>query len=355
VLGVVLGLLVAGLVALAAVALRRGPADTAAPGGAVDSSDEPDEPRAGQAGSFEWIDDDLPGFLDQPPGTPAEVGAEAAQDAGDPPLAGQAGAGGDVALAAAGSGFATVRRTVPAHAAADVPDAGRVLLVLATVAVLLIGAASAVAALTSESRRNASAAAASAAPTASAGPTWEMPDLAAVPERPEPGDPGAGELATASVPIGPEGALVRLGFEGVVLERRAVGITAAYPSISATAAAVPGGPALAHVRLPVWNCLTDTAPADPVAAGCQRMPTEYAELPTPALSVTENGQGLRISGRFPTYVRPAGSPPAWTGRAYPITVNVAPDGDSATGTLHLGVERAEAVDDPLLSDVRRGG
>jgi hypothetical protein len=189
----------------------------------------------------------------------------------------------------------------------------------------------------------------------SALPTWDLPDLTALPEQPEPGDPGAGRLAAASVPIGDRGALARLTFEGLVLEHRAVGVTAAYPSVSVTAADVTGGPALAHVRLPVWNCLTDTAPEDPVAAGCRRLPPEYADLPTPALTISGSGDGLRISGRFATYVRPAGSAPAWTGRVYPFTVHVQPDGDEATGTLHLGIQRAGTVDDPLLSDFRRGG
>ncbi len=220
---------------------------------------------------------------------------------------------------------------------------------LATVALLLIGVASALAVFSGRDPSTPAAERSVPAP-----PTWDVPDLTAPPEQPEPGDPGAGRLMTTSVPIGDDGVFARLAFEGLVLERRAVGITAAYPSVSVTAAEVPGGPALAHVRLPVWNCLTDTAPVDPVAAGCRRLPTEYAELPTPALTVTEQGDGLRISGRFPTYVRPAGSPPAWTGRVYPLTVHIAADGGDATGALHLGTQRADAVDDPLLTDFRGG-
>ena len=61
------------------------------------------------------------------------------------------------------------------------------------------------------------------------------------------------------------------------------------------------------------------------------------------------GEGLRISGRFATYLRPSGSAPEWTGRVYPLAVHVQPDGEAATGSLHLGTERADSVDDPRLS------
>ena len=331
VLGVVVGLLLAAGLVLAAVTLRRNPEA----GARLTGDGEPEQrPFSG------WTEDDLPGFLDRPPGTaPDATTPSPGAAAGDPPLA------------APEPAAAPPRRRVPAHSAtastaAAAPDPARLLLVLATLAVLLVGVASALAVLDARNPSGTEAAGPS--------PTWDVPDLTPLPEQPESGDPGAGRLAARSVPIGDEGALARLTFEGLVLERRAVGVTAAYPSISVTAAQVPGGPALAHVRLPVWNCLTDTAPDDPIAAGCRRLPPEYAELPTPALSVTESGDGLRISGRFATYVRPAGSPPEWTGRVYPLTVHVRPDGDDATGTLHLGTERAAAVDDPLLSDLRRG-
>jgi hypothetical protein len=246
------------------------------------------------------------------------------------------------------------RRRVPAHAlSAPAPQPGRLLLVLASVALLLIGIAAALGVVSDGATAPVESTGAAAEP--SEPPTWDLPDLASLPEQPEPGDPGAGRLAAASVPIGDDGALARLSFEGLVLERKAVGITAAYPLVSTTSAGVPGGPALAHVVLPVWNCLTDTAPDDPEAAGCRRLPTEYAELPSPALSVTDDGEGLRISGRFPTYLRPNGTAPEWTGRVYPLAVHVQPDGEGATGTLHLGTERAESVDDPRLSELRRGG
>src|SRR3712207_7295266 len=55
------------------------------------------------------------------------------------------------------------------------------------------------------------------------------------------------------------GVVARLAFGGIVVERQAVGTTVAYPSVSVTAAG-DGGTALAHVRLPTWNCLTPEPP-----------------------------------------------------------------------------------------------
>ena len=79
--------------------------------------------------------------------------------------------------------------------------------------------------------------------------------------------------------------------------------------------------------------------------------------------MSRSGDGLRLSGRFPTYTRPAGGQPAYTGRVYGLTVTVRPArtagaGDAevpAAGTLFLGLDRTESVDDARLSAVRRGG
>ena len=119
--------------------------------------------------------------------------------------------------------------------------------------------------------------------------------------------------------------MARLAFGGLVVERQAVGTTVAYPMVSVTAAG-DGGTALAHVRLPSWNCLAAEAPEDPEAAGCVRSRTEYADLPSPALTVTRDGEDLRLTGRFPTYTRPIGTAPAYTGRVYALTVTVSPAG-----------------------------
>lgn len=324
VLGIAVGVLLAGLLVLAVAGLRRRPrADPVA--------------DADQGG---WSVDDLPGFLEHPPGVAAEVTPAAASA--------------EVRLGGSGPVLLDARRRstplgAPTPSGAD--RTPRLLIALSAAAVLLIGAAAAVAATTAGSRGAAATAPAGSGPAAeSATPSWTAPDVSGVPASPSPGDPGAGRLAAASVPVGPDGAVARAAFEGLVLERRAVGVTAAYPVASVTASDVPGGPALAHVRLDVWNCLRDAAPADPEAAGCRRLPTEHAELGTPALRVSSDGEGLRISGRFPTYVRPAGSPPAWTGRAYPLTVTWTPAGT----TLHLGTERATALDERGLTDLRLG-
>ena len=323
VMGVVVGILLAGLVALAAVGLgrRSGPAPDPAPRPAPGSSPDPG-----------WALDDLPAFLDHPPGTQpdraaavTEVGLSSGPAFSDAPGA---------------------RRRPPVPLTArDDRTASRLLLALSAAAVLLVGAAAAVAALSGPSRGTASAAA-----PEPVGPDWAAPDVSGVPAQPSPGDPGAGRLAARSVPVGPDGALARATFEGLVLEHRAVGVTATYPSVGITAGEVPGGAALAHVRLPVWNCLSDSAPADPVTAGCRRLPTQYAELGTPALTVTSDGNGLRIDGRFPTYRRPAGSPPEWTGQAYRLSVTWTARG----ATVHLGDERAVALEDPRLTDLRVG-
>ena len=138
-------------------------------------------------------------------------------------------------------------------------------------------------------------------------------------------------------------------FLGIVLERRAVGVTATYPRFEVTS---DGERAVAHVELPTFNCLTDHAPADPVAAGCLRSLTEYGDLATPELEVSRDGDGVRVSGRFPTYLRPNGTPPVWTGRVYELMVSAEPgagDPDEgpvpATGVLELGTDRTETTGD----------
>jgi hypothetical protein len=171
-----------------------------------------------------------------------------------------------------------------------------------------------------------------------------------VPAAPSPGDAGAGALAGQSVPLGRDGLAAALTFGGVVLEQRAVGVTVTYPRVRLT---TDGTRALASVELPTYNCLADAAPDDPVAAGCSRAVAEYAELTTPALHVERSGPRaqptVRITGRFPTYTRPNGTPPVWTGAVYELTVTAAADGSGAgrqvpaTGEFRLGGDAAAAV------------
>jgi hypothetical protein len=312
VLGATLGLLLAGALALTVAGARR----------RTPSAPPADEHAAPSTG---WVVDDLPGFLETPSGTGARE-----TDTGPPvPLL-----------------TAPVPRPPGVQGRARDRDTGRALVAMAVAALLLVGTAAAVAAFGPHGRETPTADEAGPGPGRTRAPK-SRPAVPAVtfpaaPDHPEPGDPGAGRLADTSVPVGPDGALAELTFEGIVLERRAVGVTAAYPSLRLAVADVPGGPALAHVELPTFNCLTDSAPADPVAAGCLRTPVEYAELAAPALEVAREGDGLRISGRFPTYLRPNGSGPEWTGRSYALTITVAPgrmDRD-ARGVLELGAGRA---------------
>ena len=236
------------------------------------------------------LQDDLPGFLEFPPGSTA---------------------------APAGSGWASLAPATPAPA----PPRGRrnalvVAAAMAGTALLLIGAAAAIAAASSGAD-----------------------------DRPR---------AHRSAPGGPTAA--RLTFGGVVLEPRAVGVTATYPVVQIW---VDGERSRARVELPTYNCLAGDAPPDPVAAGCIRSVTEYAELASPDLDVARDGSGLVVSGRFPTELRPNGGPPVPTGRSYELRITVTPAGRAsadgwrpADGVLQLGTGRARTVDG--VSELRSG-
>ena len=79
VLGVVVGLVLAGALALAFAAARRTRRSSA---GA--SATEPAQPEPPEG----WVEDDLPGFLEHPPGVATEARPPAPQaPATDPPLA----------------------------------------------------------------------------------------------------------------------------------------------------------------------------------------------------------------------------------------------------------------------------
>ncbi|MGY1693493.1 hypothetical protein ACI780_01175 [Geodermatophilus sp. SYSU D00814] len=316
------GVLAAALPALVAVAvlLARTPPPTRT---APDSPRDAPPPDAAR----HWAHDDLPGFLEAPPGTPA--------------------------------------RPVPARAEplaeTEEEPVTRAVAGLAAAALALVAVLAGVALVTGRAGESPTATAPTAAvPSPSApAPAPRTPDLPPVPADPLSGERGAGLLAARSVPLGDDGTSARAAFGGLVLEHRAVGVTVAYPAVSVTVG--EDGTALAHVRLPTWNCLGTTAPDDPADAGCTPTGTEYADLPTPALGVTRDGDALRVAGRFPTYTRPAGTPPAYTGRVYDLSVTVAPaapleDGEApAEGTVFLGTERAESLADPLLSRVRVAG
>ena len=283
VLGAVLGVLLvllAGLVA--ALVLRRR---------------NPGPPAHGPAADDRR--DDLPGFLESPPGS---------------------GAGPTVPQ----TGWAAL--TAPVAPAAPPPARGRrdavvVLAAMAVTALLLVGAAAAVAATSGPGGRR---------------------------------DPHT----RGHEPAARDAAAARLTFGGVVLEPRAVGVTATYPVVEVT---TDGDRSRATVEFPTFNCLAAEAPADPVAAGCTRAVPEHAELTSPDLVVEPDGAGLRVSGRFPTEVRPNGSAPVSTGRAYELRITVRPvDGASgrgwrpAEGVLELGTGSAATVDEPGVSVLRSG-
>lgn len=278
VLGVVVGVLLPLLAAPAVLRLRRRRAAS---------------PPAGTTGTV----DDLPGFLESPPGT-----------APAPP---------------APSGAWPALAAPPAPPALPPPprDGGTrgALVAMAVTALLLVGAAAGVAALRTAGEES--------------GP------------RPAPAEPPA-DLAA------------ELTFEGLVLDRHPVGVTVAYPRVSVT---VRDGRAVAEVELPTWNCLRDSAPADPEAAGCSRSVTEHAELSGPQLDLRTDGGAVSLSGAFPTTRRPEGSPPVATGRVLELAVTAAPrDGDAddarepATGTLELGDERVR-TGGPGPNEIRAAG
>jgi hypothetical protein len=288
VLGGVLAVVLLALVGLVAVLVLGRPARRT-------PDPLPDEPPAAA--------DDLPDFLEHPPGSP---GAPSAAAAGWPVL----------------TGVAVPPRPAPPPPAGPERRRRPAVVALAAMAVttlLLVGVAVALAVAAQPAGTGAES-----SPAADPTPT---PDV--------------------------DGLEARLTFGGIVLERRAVGVTATYPQVTVTS---DGGEAVAHVVLPTFNCLTDRAPADPVAAGCVVSLTEYADLAAPELTVTRDGDGARISGRFPTYLRPNGAPAEGTGHAYDLAVSVAPrSGDPdegpvpAAGGLELGADRTRTTgeDDEL--------
>ncbi|NEK57240.1 hypothetical protein GCU56_05045 [Geodermatophilus sabuli] len=285
-----------------------------------------------------FADDDLPGFLDAPPGTPAPEPPARAGDAAD--------------------------REEPA--AAEDPATTRALLAMASAALLLVAVLAGVAGGVRDADEAAAPPSASPAPPSPpvepSAPAPQVPQLPGVPTDPLPGEGGAGTLANRSVPLGTDGVAARLAFGGIVVERHAVGVAVGYPALSLTAqSASPGGAALAHLRLPTWNCLDGPPARDPADAGCVPSLTEYADLPAPALTLTRDGDDLRLTGRFPTYTRPVGTAPVYTGRVYDLTVTVSPSGAvrdgraTAEATLFLGTDRVGTLDAPGLNEVRYAG
>ncbi len=251
--------------------------------------------------------DDLPGFFDSPPGSPAAPAT--AQSTVDPR---------------------------PAPAAPPSPPRGprRRGPVVAAVAVLVVLAGATAVGLTlprDDGRRTTAAPTGESARPSSPAPTAPPGPLTAA---------AAGDLADLDLPPGDDGFTAALSSTGVVLEPQAVGVTVAYPQLTVGA---DGVRAVAHLELAVWNCLGQEPPVDPAAADCRRSLTEHADLGSPDLQVTRTADGLRLSGTFATYLRPNGAAPVYTGRSYPLEVQVEEAAGSPTGTLRLGGDEAMLV------------
>ncbi|MGY2004915.1 hypothetical protein [Blastococcus sp. SYSU DS1024] len=250
--------------------------------------------------------DDLADFLEHPPGTRPEP----------PPPA----------------GWATLAPPpAPAHPGEDRRWARPALAALCVVALAVVGTAAAVA----------------AGRMAAGGSAGE----------PASSDPGAPRPAPTSDAAAPGALVADLVAGGLVLEPRAVGVTAAYPEARLTAHA---GAARLELRLPTYNCLAAQAPADPVAAGCTATPVEHAVVDGDDLVVSRDGERWTVRGRAATFLRPGGSAPEPTGRVYPLELTLVPQDASsadgaraAAGELRLGTGSAPLL--PELSRVRPPG
>jgi len=327
------------------------------------------EPRTGTPAAVPGFPvDDLPGFLDQPPGWDAgpstlppagraaadgAAGAEAA--AAEAPRTGSTAAGDDAGPMRHGGTAGPGGTPGPGDTAGL--TAAVVLLVAAVVVAFVGGSAG-----TSPAADAAVASPPVAPPTlvAPSGPATPGPDPAApTTEAPaESTETAAGSLALTSVPLGGSGIAATATFQGLVLEQRAVGLTVTYPGVSVS---TDGRRALAHVRLPTFNCLTPEPPADPTQANCVPTLTEYADLTDPDLQVSRDGDRVELVGLFATYTRPNGCPPVYTGRAYQLTAAVAPDGPrdgdavAAAGTVRIGLDSAPSVPEPGVNRLQFPG
>lgn len=271
--------------------------------------------------------DDLPAFLEHPPGSPPPgrpAAGAAAPAAPTPPSPAPAGG-----ATAAGSAPTTTGSGRPAGEAVS---ARRTVLAMVAAAAVLVAVAVLIALVSG------------------GGPTRDTP-VRSAPAGSGPAEVPAGALASRSVPLGEEGMTARATFGSVLLEEWAVGVTVTRPALSVS---TDGERALAHLRLPTFNCLARRPPGDPASAGCARGATELADLTGPALRVTRDGDRLQLTGRFPTYTRVPGRPATYTGRSYRLSATLAADGPirdgraRATGVLRLGPASARTTGVPGL-------
>jgi len=313
----------------------------------ADEGTDPDPAPAAAAGPGALLDD-LPGFLENPPGSPPALPAAAAEA----PVTVPVGPPGGTSPAPTRTGATAAPAAAP-HPAAS----GRSAAVATSLTVLALVALAGAVGVTGGSPDTPASAAgrapAAATPTGAAATLSAPTESAAsgldatAPTTPAPAPAtgtAAAALALESVPLGDDGLAASVTFAGVVLEQRAVGLTVTYPSLSVT---TDGSRSLAHVRLPTFNCLTAEPPEDPLAVGCVRSLTEYADLPSPQLQVSRDGASIEVVGLFPTYTRPNGSAPAYTGRAYQLTAAITSDGPGsddgavpAAGVVRIGLDSA---------------
>ncbi|MEI4272108.1 hypothetical protein TEK04_10275 [Klenkia sp. LSe6-5] len=278
--------------------------------------------------------DDLPGFFSSPPGSPAALppaptpdpAPDPAPEPGVTPPPAPTTTGPPGTATGTGTGAAATGSGSRARTGALVATTGVV------VAVLVVGAVAWV------STRGSDAPSASAPSARSSSPPSSAALSSAALSSAEPSSApltaaSAGDLAGTDVPPGEDGFRADLAFPGIVLEPRAVGVTVAYPALRVSG---DGDRAVAHLELPVWNCLAADPPADPVAAQCSRSLVEYADLGSPDLAVAARGDGVDLQGTFATYTRPNGSAPSYTGRGYPVTVQLTPTAGGVAATLQLG-------------------
>jgi hypothetical protein len=332
VLALLLGL-VLGAAAATLLAGRRGAGADAPAGPDAATPPVPGAPRVLEV-------DDLPGFLEHPPGSPAPAPATAATT----PTAAATAPGGRATPAQparqAGAGAGR-------HSPADLSARSTLLSMVVAAAVLVLVAV--VIALVGGGDDQPDGAPASSPSPAAVDDTTSSPARTPPTTEPVSDDVQAGALAARSVEPGDEGMAARATFGTVLLERRAVGVTVTRPGLTVSS---DGKRALAHVLLPTFNCLVPDPPPDPEAAGCARGATEYAELTGPDLRLSRDGARLELAGLAATYTRPPAGPATYTGRSYRLRATLAADGPErdgstpARGVLELGAHSAPTTGGP---------
>lgn len=304
--GLLLGAVAATLVARPP---DRGPAPPGPPGRDAGGG------RPSAAGAWPAFEvDDLPAFLEHPPGSPAPAGSTPAAPA--------------PAAARPAAGATAVRATRPAGASGHAPDSPSpertvtamvvtaAVLVLVAVVIALVGG----------------------------GGTPEE----GAPSSPQPAPAGTAAASRGGGPP-PGDMTARAAFGTVLLERRPAGVTVTRPGLSVSS---QGQQTDAHVLLPTYNCMLPEPPADPETAGCAPAATEYADLSGSALQLTRDGDRLEVAGVFATYTHPLAGPPRYTGRSYRLSAVLTADGPEldgvapATGRLRLGEASTTTTDEP---------